>query len=220
MEALDQIANRRIAAVTKQWVEEPLVLVQAESSEAVLSVGRYDGSTWRADPVKTRLTARSPLIVTRTRDPEPDTDRDISLWVRSMYRGYQKAFQGFLKKFYGLEADLNAAGYHVDHLINRARTLPTAWHRVELCKSDVNGEWGRTYEKARSVDKSRQDKRDRRTVDYCTLAKFAGLHPPIGPDKVQHLNAIVEYFAAANLPRDETRKDVEELLEVAAKGIA
>lgn len=209
------IMERRREALIALWIQNPLVMVQAESPATLPGLVFLDDNGKTAE-VGTlgRRSQTDTFIVSRPGDP----DRNASVWVRATYKGYRTAYAGFLNQVYGTQATTaDLVGYDIDHLLNRARSPDGAgFIRIEAIRSEVNQAWGRLFEKAASDPRFYANQhRLRRTMSWVICAKLANQDPPSGPSDTGGIERLVRFFRSVGLDADEARHGLTEMLEFA-----
>lgn len=128
--------ERRRKALIALWIQNPLVMVQAESPATLPGLVFLDDNGRTAEVGGLgRRSQTDAFIVSRPGDPE----RNASVWVRAIYKGYCTAYVGFLNQAYGTQAmAADLVGYDIDHLLNRARSPDGAgFIRIEAIRSEV-----------------------------------------------------------------------------------
>jgi hypothetical protein len=209
------IIDRRRDALVAEWKQNPLIIVQVESPSVLPVLTFLDdrgqnagvGAVGRRSPTNT-------VIVQRPGDP----DRNASVWVKASYTGYRTAYIGFLNTVYLTQATTtDLAGYDIDHLLNRARSLGGAGYiRIEAVNSAVNQAWGRLFEKAASNPAfSANQNRLRRTLSWTICAKLADQFPPNGPNDTAGINRLAAWFQSIGMNAQEAREGLASMLSFA-----
>ena len=197
--SLTTIMNRRRQALLNSWKQDPLILVLVESMNQLRGVVTMLSLDEDA-PTVGQVGSRSENNVAILNAPG-NPDINASVWVKSSYRGYRKAYLAFIKQVYGVDATSSQMhGFDADHMLNKARSPSGGFIRLEAVPSSANQAWGRTFEKAAGFD----DQRGRRTMDFTIAAKLAGLNAPTNKNDVRQIDAIVQYFERnLGLPKHE-----------------
>jgi hypothetical protein len=203
------ITERRRRALIQQWVNDPNTMVQVSSPE------KLGGVLHNISPEPGACIGqlgnhreRSALMV----QGGPDRDRTWSVWVRATFSNYKAAYLTFIRHAYGvaLTGD-DLPGYQVDHLSNKAYA-PTGQEfiRVEAIPKAVNLLWGVNFESRRTENTVAKASH---VMSYMSCAKLGGRLPPVGPNDIAGINALVAYFTSIGLDPQAARKGVTDMLQ-------
>jgi hypothetical protein len=215
--SLSAIITRRREALIKAWKQNPLILVQVESPQALPRLAFIDvpaaagtlGALGQRD-------ARNVAVVRNSGDP----DANASVWVAARYSSYKSAYVAFINSVYDVKATASQlGGFDIDHLLNRARSpQDSTFIRIEAVPDAVNQAWGRLFEKASSNPQFfANQRRERRTMSWMICAKLAGEMPPTGPNDSFGIDRLVSFFRSIGLAADEAREGLTQMLTFAYK---
>lgn len=212
---LHAVINQRRNALFEAWKANSFQQVQVENIEDLRRHAFLDDLDLEIETEKSGRRSLKNAIVVR-RDGNPDAN--ASVWVRAGYTGYQKAWLGFIKQVYQIDAKpADLAGYNIDHLLNRARSPDGAgFIRIEAINGQVNQAWGRMFEKAASNPEFyANQERYGRKLSWLIAAKLMGQMPPRGPSDQQGINRLVSFFNSQGMASENPREGLTNMLEFA-----
>jgi len=203
------IADRRRRALIDQWVHDPTwALVQVESP--VMLRGKIHNITGEAEARVGQVGSHREGSVIML-EGGTDRDRTWSVWVRATFSNYKPAYLTFIKHAYDIApSGDDLLGYEVDHLSNKAYA-PTGreFIRIEAIPKAVNHAWGVNFESRRTEN---TDARPSHRLSYMSCAKLGGQLPPMGPNDIARINALIVYFTSNGLDPQEAKNGVTNML--------
>jgi hypothetical protein len=215
--SVSAIIMRRRDALIRAWKQNPAILVQVESPQALprlvfIDVPAVDGTVGALG----RRDARNVAVVRNSGDP----DANASVWVAAGYSSYKSAYVAFINSVYDVKATASQlGGFDIDHLLNRARSpQDSTFIRIEAVPGAVNQAWGRLFESAASNPQFfANQKRERRSMSWMICAKLAGEMPPEGPGDKIGIDRLVNFFRSIGIAAEEAREGLTQMLAFAYK---